>query len=304
MSKVLVTGPAGFVGSYVVRQLINKGYTVGLLLRESSDLRRIKDLIDKCTVINGDLCDLDRIESDIAAFSPTTVMHLAWGGVKGVNRNDISQMDNVVSSINLFRLVEKLGCDHFVGLGSQAEYGLLSGRISESASKNPTTLYGAAKLATGLLLERASSASNVSFTWLRLFSSYGPGDDPSWLLPYILNCLSEGKSPRLTAGDQIWDYLYIEDVAAGIIASFEDKACGFYNLGSGEPHRLRDIVEKLRDIINPTIDLQFGAVPYRDDQVMHLEADMTALKEATSWYPKVSIGDGLKEISKFHKKGN
>ena len=298
MSKVLVTGPAGFVGSYVVRQLINKGYTVGLLLRESSDLRRIKDLIDKCTVINGDLCDLDRIESDIAEFSPTTVMHLAWGGVKGVNRNDISQMDNVVSSINLFRIVEKLGCDHFVGLGSQAEYGLLSGRISESASKNPTTLYGAAKLATGLLLERASSASNVSFTWLRLFSSYGPGDDPSWLLPYILNCLSEGKSPRLTAGDQIWDYLYIEDVAAGIIASLEDKACGFYNLGSGQPHRLRHIIEKIRDNISPTIDLQFGAVPYRDDQVMHLEADITALTEATAWSPKISLEIGLQKLTK------
>jgi UDP-glucose 4-epimerase len=294
--RVLLTGGAGFVGSHVARQLLSSGYEVALFLRPTSDLRRLDSCLSKCSVIYGDLASLSESAAVINEFRPTSVIHLAWAGVKGKDRNDHIQLSNVVGSINLFELAKTIGCKQFVGLGSQAEYGILSGRINEQAKTSPTTLYGATKLATGQILERAAADSDINFSWLRLFSSYGPGDDPSWLLPYLVQSFLAGEVPRLTKAEQIWDYIFIDDVASAIVAACNSSAQGLFNLGSGQGNKLRLIVETVRNIIDPSLNIDFGAVPYRGDQVMHLEADISALVKATDWSPKVSLQEGLQKL--------
>jgi UDP-glucose 4-epimerase len=293
MNKILVTGATGFVGARVVRQLVAQGREVALLIRPSSNTRRIGDLLEHCTIIRGDLAQLGAARDELVHFSPNSVLHLAWEGVKGADRNSPVQLKNVRSSIALYELMQSLGCDNFVGLGSQAEYGLLSGSIAEDAPTRPTTAYGAGKLATGLVLERAAAASGRKFAWLRLFSSYGPDDDPSWLIPYLIGCLLDGEKPSLTMAEQVWDYLYVDDVAAGVIAALDAGARGFFNLGSGQARPLREIVTMIRDLIDPSLALGFGEVPYRSDQVMHLEADVSALAAATGWGPRVTLESGL-----------
>lgn len=297
MSKrVLLTGGAGFVGSHVARQLLGRGHEVALFLRPTSNLQRLDSCLSKCRVIYGDLASLPQSEAAISEFRPTSVIHLAWAGVKGGDRNSHIQLSNIVGSINLFEVATKLGCEQFVGLGSQAEYGLLSGRISEKATPSPTTLYGATKLATGQVLARAAADSGINFSWLRLFSSYGPGDDPSWLLPYLVQSFLSRKVPKLTRAEQIWDYIYIDDVAAAIVAACESSAQGLFNLGSGRGIKLCEVIEMVRDTIDPTLDIDFGAVPYREDQVMHLEADISALVGATGWRPRVALKDGINKL--------
>jgi nucleoside-diphosphate-sugar epimerase len=301
MNRILVTGGAGFVGSRVVRQLVEQGRRVALILRDTSDARRLGELIDRCTVIRGDLAQLAAVREPLASFAPEAVLHLAWEGVKGADRNSPVQLGNISSAIDLYRLTEAIGCQHFVGLGSQAEYGLLSGRIDESATTRPTTAYGAAKLATGLILERTAAASNRPFAWLRLFSSYGPGDDPSWLIPYMIRSLLAGERPRLTEAEQVWDYAHVDDVAAGVIGALDAAARGIFNLGSGQARPLRDIMLLLRDAIDPALPLGFGEVPYRPDQVMHLESDITALMAATQWRPRISLEQGLADTIAWHR---
>jgi nucleoside-diphosphate-sugar epimerase len=302
MNKILVTGGTGFVGARVVRQLVEQGREVAVLMRASSNSRRIDDLLGRCTVIPGDLAQIEAARGALTHFSPEAVVHLAWDGVKGADRNSAVQMDNVVASINLYRLAEKIGCRHFVGLGSQAEYGPLSGRISETAATRPTTAYGAAKLATGLVLERTAAASGRPFAWLRLFSSYGPDDDPSWLIPYLIRSLLAGEKPSLTKAEQIWDYMHVNDVAAGVVAALDAGACGLFNLGSGQERPLRDIISMIRDAIDLSLPLGFGEVPYRPDQVMHLAADITALSSASGWSPTVSLESGIAETVAWHRK--
>jgi len=301
MNRILVTGGTGFVGARVVRQLVEQGRDVALLVRETSDARRIADLVTRCKVIRGDLLSLERCAEDLGRYAPQAVLHLAWAGVKGADRNGPAQMDNVRSSIDLYRTTEAIGCRHFVGLGSQAEYGPASGRISESAATLPTTVYGAAKLATGLLLERAAAASGRPFAWLRLFSSYGPDDDPSWMIPYLIRSLLAGEKPRLTRAEQMWDYLHVDDAAAAMIAALDAGARGFFNLGSGQARPLRDIITLIRDSIDPALPLGFGVVPYRPDQVMHLEADNSALAAAAHWRPAVPLEDGLAATVAWHR---
>lgn len=301
MNRILVTGGSGFVGSSVVHQLIGQGREVALLLRETSDTHRIHTVLDSCTVIRGELSRLEDIRVPLKAFAPDGVLHLAWEGVKGADRNSPIQMSNVKTSIDLFQITGEIGCNNFVGLGSQAEYGLLSGRINEQAATRPTTTYGAAKLATCYLLERAAAAESRPFAWLRLFSSYGPDDDPSWLIPYMIRTLLAGDRPSLTKAEQIWDYIHVDDVANALIATLESGARGVFNLGAGEARPLREIIELIRNAIDPSLPLGFGELDYRSDQVMHLEPDISALRAAADWAPRVTLEQGLTAAIEWHR---
>jgi UDP-glucose 4-epimerase len=296
MNRILLTGASGFVGARVARLLVEQGRDVALLLRASSDTRRIDDLLARCTVIRGDMDELEAVRAPTEAFRPAATIHIAWGGVQGADRDSQVHLRNVSSSIALYEMTQALGAGRFVGLGSQAEYGPLPGRISESAVARPTHCYGAAKLATALVLERSAAASGRGFAWLRLFSSYGPGDDPTWLLPYLTRTLMAGEKPKVTRAEQVWDYIHVDDVARGIVAAVDARPNGIFNLGSGRALRLRHIIEILRDLIDPALPIGFGEIDYRADQVMHLEADTSALQAATGWVPKVSIEDGLAEL--------
>ncbi len=301
MKRVLVTGGAGFVGARVVHRLLEQGCHVALLLRETSNTRRLHDAIGRCTVLRGDLSRLESLRGPLQGFAPDGVLHLAWEGVKGADRNHPMQLSNVSTSIDLFRLTGEIGCESFVGLGSQAEYGLVSGRIDERTPTRPTTTYGATKLATCCVLERAAAAAGRPFAWLRLFSSYGPDDDPSWLIPYLIRTLLAGERPKLTSAEQVWDYIHVDDVADAVVATLQTGAQGIFNLGSGEAWPLREIVERLRDAIDPALSLGFGEVDYRPDQVMHLESDIEALCAATGWKPRVSLQQGLAETINWYR---
>jgi nucleoside-diphosphate-sugar epimerase len=151
------------------------------------------------------------------------------------------------------------------------------------------------------VLERAAVAAGRPYAWLRLFSSYGPDDDPSWLIPYLVRTLLAGEKPRLTRAEQVWDYIHVADAAAAIIATLDAGVTGIFNLGSGEARPLRGIVEFLRDAIDPSLPLGFGEVAYRPDQVMHLESDVGALRAATGWAPRVPLEQGLAEVIAWHR---
>jgi len=293
--RFLVTGASGFVGSNVARQLAAEDKSAAVLLRPGGDRRRLAAILPKLTVIEGDLADIRASGDAIAAFAPDVTLAIGWQGVKNTDRNDPLQYDNIGGITELMRLSYECGARHFIGLGSQAEYGPCSGAIDEDVPARPTTLYGAAKLASAILLERLAAIQGMRFAWLRLFSSYGPGDDPSWLIPFISRKLLQGETPPLTAGEQIWDYIHVADVAAAIIAAAESEASGVFNLGSGQAVALRSLIEQVRDLIDPKLSLGFGQIPYRPDQVMHLEANIAKLTATTGWRPKVRLADGLAE---------
>lgn len=296
IERILVTGAAGFVGAAVTRQLVAEGRKVAVLLRTPGVPRRLAQLMDSLHVVRGDLTRLELVDAQLGDFAPEGVIHLAWDGVKGADRNGPMQADNIAASIALYRRAEALSCHAFVGLGSQAEYGPAPGKLDEQAATRPTTIYGAAKLATGLVLERSAAATGRPFVWLRLFSSYGCDDDPSWLLQYLTRALLAGQRPSVTAAEQRWDYIHVDDVAQAVVAALDHGGRGIFNLGSGQAHPLREVISQLRDLIDPSLDIGFGDLPYRPDQVMHLQADITALQAATGWQPAVGLQEGLAQL--------
>jgi UDP-glucose 4-epimerase len=289
---VFITGATGFMGAAVVRALRACAVPVAVLLRDPSKPGRLQDLSDM-TVVKGDLEDAASYRDALMQLAPDTVLHLAWAGVAGAERNDPMQYENVFAARTLLEIAIAAGVSHFIGFGSQAEYGPHAGRLREDTDTHPTTLYGTAKLATYLMCERRCALAGVPFTWVRVFSTFGPGDDPNTMVSYLVRTLLARQRPRLTAAEQLWDYLFVDDAGEAIAALVNKRAAGTFNLGSGKATRLREIITTIRDLVDPGLPLGFGEIPYRPDQVMHLESDIGALQQATGWSPRHNLRDGL-----------
>lgn len=295
IARVLVTGAGGFLGSYCMRALLARGCTVAVLQRSAELPERLADLAGQLTVIQGDLFAADWAEQ-AKAFAPDAVLHMAWGGVAGSARNDIAQADNIPATLRLAALARDWGARHFIGAGSQAEYGPLNRLCSETDPALPTTLYGHAKLAACNMTQAFCGLHDLRFAWLRIFSTYGPQDHMAWMIPSLINNLLAGQCPPLTRGEQRWDFLHARDAAAAFAAVVCDpQAVGVFNLGSGTAPPLAETITIIRDAIDPALPLGFGQVPYRPDQVMHLQADIGRLKQVTGWQPQIKLRDGLNE---------
>jgi nucleoside-diphosphate-sugar epimerase len=254
-------------------------------------------------VIVADLREPASYRHALRQARPDTVFHLAWAGVGHRQRNDLLQIEsNLHATLALLIAAAEAGCASFIGAGSQAEYGRHNGALDEDAPTHPTTLYGAAKLATYHLASCLAALNGLRFAWLRVFSTYGPKDNEDWMLPTLIRALLRKQRPSLTAGGQHWDYLHVADAAeAFFLVGCAPSASGVFNLGSGEARPLREIVMRLRDSIDPQLPVGFGEVPYRPDQVMWLQADTRRLQAATGWRPLRTLEAGLAETVAWYR---
>lgn len=294
--SILITGAGGFVGAATVRAALARGLRVIALVR-TAGAARLAGLSGDLSVHAVDLSDNDAVGALLGQLKPEVVVHSAWEGVGGPLRAGEIQMENIRTTVALADAAIAAGARRFVGIGSQAEYGRYDRRITESDLPQPTMLYGAAKLAACHLAQQRTREAGVSFAWLRLFSVYGPGDNPNWLIPSVAASLARGIAPKCTLGTQAWDYLHIDDVASGTLAAaMTDSARGIFNLSSGTSVAVKTIVERLRDLAAPGLALNFGEIAFGPDQIMHLEGDNSRLRDATGWQPTIATLDGLASV--------
>jgi nucleoside-diphosphate-sugar epimerase len=297
--KIFITGSSGFVGSHLLQRLLRRGEDeVAILLRNPGVPWRLDSIPDlsNAHIIQGSLDEVNSYKDKLKYFSPDIIVNLAWDGVQGSNRNSNSQWDNVVNLLELIKIGHVCGVKKFIGFGSQGEYGNLNKKISENDYERPTTLYGISKLSACHLGKVVASQLGVKFVWIRLFDPYGPKDGSTWFLPYIIKELLEGRSPKITKAEQLWDYIYIDDAIDAIVKIIDkDDIHGIFNLGSGQSIELRKIINTVKNLINPNLDIQFGAVSYREDQIMHLESNINKISNEIEWTPSVEIDKGLKK---------
>ena len=299
--RIFLTGATGFLGSYVARELITHGHTVAALLRHPEAAWRISDLKERLRIVAGSLDNIEALSVPLKDFAPQAIVHLGWQGVGNSDRNEPRQARNVPSALELLSMGADVGAKIFVGAGSQAEYGPYQRGIREDDETRPTTLYGLSKLAAFQLCHRLAIERDVRFVWHRIFSTFGPKDNPGWLIPSLIAALLEGRSMPLTRCEQLWSYLHAVDAASAFRLAVEQREMhGVFNLGHPDAVPLRSIVGMVKDIVGGDGRLGFGEVAYRPDQVMLLKPDMTRLR-AYGWSAGVDLAAGLKETVEWFR---
>ena len=223
--------------------------------------------------------------------------HLAWDGTVGAERNNPSkQTDNVRFAIDAVDLASRFGCDTFVGVGSQAEYGRIDRKLTPTTPTYPENGYGIAKLCAGQMTALQAKKYEMRHIWVRVLSIYGPYDGMQSMVMSTIGKAIRGETVLCTKGEQIWDYLYSSDAAEALyLLGEKQEAKGVYVLGSGESRLLSDYIKDICKIANPQAKIDFGAIPYSDNQVMFLTADVTRLKEDVNWSPATDFSDGIRK---------
>ncbi|MFN9135812.1 MAG: NAD-dependent epimerase/dehydratase family protein, partial [Planctomyces sp.] len=172
MKRAFVTGASGFIGAAVVRRLLSQGWDVAVLQRGGSLGQRLHGLEPRLRAIVSGGGNVAGFAAQLREWQPQAVFHLGWAGVGNVHRNDAAlQLGNVQFACELATVCADCGVQHFLGAGSQAEYGPKQVLITESECPNPTTLYGAAKLSACVLTQRICELAGVRHAWLRIFST-------------------------------------------------------------------------------------------------------------------------------------
>ena len=300
--RLLITGASGFVGAKVLELALADGHEVAAPVRPQSPARRLTPFAERYQRLALDLNDRAALTAAVVSFRPDAIIHSAWSGVANAARFDTSQIsENIDAACALVEAGAAAGCTAFIGTGSQGEYGAASTML-ENALPEPTTLYGAAKVATLYLTRQLAAQSGMRHAWLRLFSTYGPDDNEGWLIPTLISQMLRGERPQTTLGTQFWDWLYIDDVARGLLAAATTPgASGIFNLGSGEAVQVRKAVETIRDLAAPGMELVFGEIPFRPDQVMHMQANSERLRGVTGWAPHVPFAKGIAETVAWYR---
>lgn len=297
--RVFITGASGFIGSYLFRELVNAGHDVLALKRSTTNLFRIDDCKDKARWIE----ESPEFEQELLAFKPEIIYHLAWKGVAARERVDWSiQESNIQMFQKLLDIAKECGTKKFVGVGSQAEYGAFESKIDETYQANPNSAYGAVKYACLTVLKTFCEINGIDWYWFRVFPCFGPTEDEVWLIPSLIKSIYTQDHMDLTPGEQKLAYLYVGEVARSIYSPIEDTQShsGVYNICSDNPVPLKTLVKSIRDMVNPSFQLNFGALQYRPGQCFYMEGDTTKLRNNLYAINTHTYNDKLRETVDYY----
>ena len=299
----VLTGATGVLGSALLNKLVENGINVYVVCHVGS--QRNKQILNNPLLHKID-CNLENINElpELIHEKIDVFYHFAWLGTQ-VNSNRLNmylQLDNIKYALDAVKASSALGVKVFIGAGSQAEFGRVNGVLRPDTPVNPISGYGMAKLCAGQMTRFLCHEFGIKQIWPRVVSTYGPHDAKKTLISVVIDKLLNNERPSLTKGEQIWDYLFAEGAAEAFFRmATKGKDGAVYVLGSGEPHPLKEFMYAIRDAINSSAELGIGEIPYLPDQAMHLEADITSLKEDLNWSPTTNFQTGIKKTIEWYK---
>ena len=297
MKKALVTGANGFIGSALLSLMNEKNIEVYALIKdENENIESIKDLEH----IHIVYCDMEQIE-DLPRFLQDeeidSCIHLAWLGSFGDARADYRlQLKDVEWSLRLVDVLKKMGIGRFVGAGTLAEKDVLNYHMKDGATPNNVSCYGIAKLTAHFMTKARCSAYGIEHIWCYLSNTYGVGDTTNNFVNMASRKMLRGERAAFTAGEQTYDFVYIEDTVRALLAAAQggQKNCSYF-LGSTKERPLKEYITIIRDTIDPSIQLYLGEIPFNGTPLAKEEYSTEKLVRDTGYCPQISFEEGIKK---------
>ena len=269
-----------------------------MLVPPGESLWRIEDLTGELVIFRGDLRDAGSFRRELVKWKPKVCVHLAWYVEPGNYLQDLRSVSCLKQSLDLLEELSGSGCGRVVMVGSCAEYGVMSELAQEDGDTWPNTLYGACKLALSHVVRELAANMGMEFAWGRIFCIYGPYEDPRRVLPALITSLAKGERFAATSGQQVRDYLYVEDVAKGLLALAETDDGGIFNICSAEPVSMRELMESVGNIMGCKELIRFGQVSASGHDPVFVCGDNRRLL-GLGWRPEYTLERGLAQTVRW-----
>jgi nucleoside-diphosphate-sugar epimerase len=298
--RVLVTGAHGFIGSHLTRALLARGYEVGILAREASDLSRIRGLEGSIFSHAADLRDPASVQKAVEEARPDAVIHLATYYAVEHRPEEVGVMmdTNVKGTIALLEASRDRGISLFLNMSTCAVYRERNSPLEETDPVSPQNLYALTKLQAEDACRFYNDRLGVPAATLRLFPPYGPADNDRRLIPYVIRSLLAGQDVQLTTGTQRWDFVYVDDVVAALLAALgrpeKTVSAGTLNVGTGNPVSVQDLVTRVHEMLGSEGNLLWGAIPHRTNEVWYNSGSPEKIRSVLGWTPETSLDEGLR----------
>jgi nucleoside-diphosphate-sugar epimerase len=297
MKKILITGASGFIGRNCLRALLRLGYEVHAVCPDS-----LEEAYPAVKWHRADLLKLEEAKELVAGLKATHLLHFAWYAEPKKYWTSDENFKWVRASTELLKEFYSNGGHRAVMAGTCAEYDWGQGICSENTTPLlPTTVYGKCKHSLQGALADFSGKTGLSSAWGRIFFLYGPNEHPARLVSSVIISLLQGKPASCSYGNQIRDFLHVEDVASAFVALLESDVRGAVNIASGRPIALKEVICKIGEKLKQPKLIRLGDIPSPKDEPPLLVADVKRLKEEVGWAPKYDIDSGLDQTIKWWK---
>lgn len=279
MKKVLVTGATGFIGDYVIQELLKR--SVSVVASSSNEKKAVtKSWFNKVIYIPLDFTDINSSADYYSYFEkPDNLIHLTWEGLPNY-KSAFHKEENFPRHLTFLQNMIKNGLKNVTVTGTCFEYGMRDGQLREDMPVSPSNPYAIAKNDLRIALEKLQSDYNFLLKWVRLFYMYGKGQNPNSLLSQLERALLAGDNEfKMSGGEQVRDFMPVEEVASAIVKiSLQDSVIGIINCCSGNPVSVIEFVKNYLKEYKKDIKLNLGYYPYPDFEPMRFWGDNSKLK--------------------------
>lgn len=306
MKKAIVTGATGFIGRFLVRELVSQGVQVIAIVREGTEnLSAIKDL--PITICACNLDKLYQLPERVVDRDIDAVFHLAWQGVSDADARDQDvQLKNLKATLDLLDAMKVMSISCFVGCGSIHEAEALIETAEDTPIRNLGYMYKAAKIAAHWMGKAKAGDYAIRFFW-PLINTYGEEERSARLINSVIRNILQGRSPELSSAEQYYDFVHVSDVAHALFLIAEKGVDGTnYVIGSGSARPLKEFLLTVAAVANglkgTNVPLNFGKIVNNVVPLPKEVFDISKLVRDTGFKPKVSFRDGIERTARWIQK--
>ena len=300
MKKVIITGANGFIGSSLVKRMLQDGVEVFAIDINFSVCHLPESPLVHC--IETGLDDKEMLVSQLDdAKEADAFYHLAWRGVNGLDKaNPAVQLDNAKMATLCTAAVKELGCKKFLCAGTVAEQSVHS--LPNLTATSGGMMYGVAKHCTHLMLETYCKNIGLPFVWMQFSNIYGVGNKTGNLVSYTLGELMAGKEPSFGPAEQPYDFIYVDDLIEAVYRLGKNETSqNCYFVGSGEPRILKEYLLEIGELCGRREAVKIGL--RADDGIRYDFGmfDTEALRKDIGEYVGTHFTEGIKKTINWLK---